>query len=189
MLILASASPRRQELLRLVTDDFTIITSHTDESTQPGLAPDALVRVLALRKARAVADAHPHDTVLGADTIVALESTVLGKPADAAQAAAMLRRLSGREHSVYTGVAICSPQGEHVLCEKTLVRFHELSDKEIARYAASDEPLDKAGGYGIQGAAAIFVSGITGDYYNVVGLPVCALSQVLHRFLPQLRED
>jgi septum formation protein len=179
MLILASLSPRRRELLGLITQSFTTIDPAVDESLPADIAPRDAVRILALRKACHVARSHPEDTVIGADTVVALGDRLLGKPQDAREATAMLAALSGREHRVYTGVAIVHNKEEIVFDEVTAVHFRALSDEEIAAYVATGEPLDKAGAYGIQGRAALFISGIVGDYYNVVGLPVCALAQKL----------
>jgi len=179
MLILASASPRRRELLGYICPDFTVIASDTDETLPANTPPDEGVQTLALRKAKAVAAAHPEATVIGADTMVVLDGKLFEKPVDSADAARMLRALSGREHLVYTGVAILSPRGQRVFSQETAVRFVELSDADIAGYVDTGEPMDKAGAYGIQGRGALFVSGISGDFYNVMGLPVCRLAQEL----------
>jgi len=179
MLILASASPRRRELLGYITTDFEVVATDTDETLPPGTPPDQGVQILALRKARAVAAAHPQAVVIGADTMVALDGKIYEKPVDTADAARMLRALSGREHLVHTGVAILSSRGEHVFSQETSVRFVQLSEADIAAYVATGEPMDKAGAYGIQGGGALFVSGIRGDFYNVMGLPVCRLAKEL----------
>ncbi len=179
MLILASGSPRRRELLEYITADFAVITRDTDETPPAGLSPRAGAEALALRKAKAVAAHYPDDTVIGADTIVVLEGAVFGKPADEADARRMLAALSGREHTVFTGVAVVSRMGETVFSEGTLVRFRPLSAADISAYAATGEPMDKAGAYGIQKKGALLIEGISGDFYNVMGLPVCRLSQVL----------
>jgi len=179
MLILASASPRRRELLGYIHPNFKVIATDSDESLPPDMPPDEGVRTLALRKARAVAATHPEAVIIGADTMVALDGAIFGKPEDAAGAARMLRALSGREHFVYTGVAILSPRGQCVFHGETSVRFIELSDEDIREYISTGEPMDKAGAYGIQGNGALFVSGICGDFYNVMGLPVCRLAQEL----------
>ncbi|MGI6403666.1 MAG: Maf family protein [Oscillospiraceae bacterium] len=179
MLILASGSPRRRELLEYISSDFAIITKPTDESFPTGVPPRRGAELLALRKARAVAEQYPCDVVIGADTIVVLEGEIFGKPQDAADATRMLQALSGREHTVYTGVAVLSSQGEQVFSEGTQVRFLPLSPEEIKAYVDSGEPMDKAGAYGIQGKGALLVEGITGDFYNVMGLPVCRLGRVL----------
>ena len=179
MLILASASPRRRELLSYICPDFTVIATDTDETLPPDMPPDEGVRTLALRKAEAVAAAHPQATVIGADTMVALDGEIFGKPADSTDATRMLRALSSREHLVYTGVAIISPRGRCVFSQETTVSFIELSEDDIRDYISTGEPMDKAGAYGIQGGGALFVSGICGDFYNVMGLPICRLAREL----------
>lgn len=178
-LVLASASPRRAELLRAAGYRFLVTTTDVDESPLAGEAPVAYVRRLAETKARAAKWPEITDAVLGADTTVALGSAILGKPADAADARRMLRLLAGREHEVHTGVAV--RLGTRVWSEvaTTRVRFLPLTDAEIAWYVASGEPADKAGGYAIQGLASRFVEWIEGSYSNVVGLPV----HVVHRLL------
>lgn len=179
MLILASASPRRRELLGYIRPDFAVISTGADETIPPDLSPGQAVQTLALRKAQLVADSHPGATVIGADTMVVLDGVIYEKPADEKDAARMLRALSGREHIVCTGVAILSPRGQCVFAEETAVRFIELSEQAIAAYVRTGEPMDKAGSYGIQGGGALFVKGITGDFYNVMGLPVCRLATAL----------
>ena len=183
MLILASASPRRRELLELITADFRVEARDTPETLPEGLPPKQAVQELALRKARAVAGEFPNHIVLGADTVVALGGRILGKPAGPGDAAAMLRSLSGRRHTVYTGVAICRGGENEVFCEGTRVWFRALEEGEILRYVETGEPMDKAGAYGIQGAGALFIPKIQGDYYNVMGLPVCAVSLRLAAFI------
>lgn len=178
--VLASGSPRRRELLeQMGILDFEVLPAKGEETAPAGLSPEELVKHLALQKAREVFALRGGATVIGADTVVALEGRILGKPKDAADAAEMLAALSGRSHEVYTGVAVLS--GERILthAERTEVEFRALSAEEIAAYVATGEPLDKAGGYGIQGKACVFIRGIRGDYYNVVGLPVCALHELL----------
>lgn len=179
MLILASKSPRRKELLKLITEDFTIIPAVGEEKADKSLPAGEYVRALAEHKALEIAAAHPHDTVIGADTVVVIDGEVLGKPRDADDAKRMLRLLSGREHSVFTGVSIISGNKNNSFYEETKVRFFDLSDEEINAYIASGEPFDKAGAYGIQDKGALIVSGITGDYYNVMGLPVGRLAREL----------
>lgn len=181
-LVLASASPRRRELLARLGVDFEVRPVDADETPLPGEAPEPLVRRLALAKARAAA--RPGELALGADTVVAIENQLLGKPADEADARRMLRALSGRTHDVWTGVALFAPGKEggtrelaHV--ERTRVTFRELSEAEIVDYVASGEPLDKAGAYAIQGGAAPFVERVDGDYDNVVGLPLATVRQLL----------
>lgn len=182
MLILASASPRRRELLGYIRSDFAVVTAATDESFPAGASPRQGVEAIALRKARAVAALNPDDVIIGADTIVVLEGVVFGKPADPADAARMLAALSGREHTVLTGVAVLAPGRENVFSEATQVRFMELSQQQISDYIATGEPMDKAGAYGIQEKGALLVEGITGDFYNVMGLPVCRLGKALAEF-------
>ena len=161
-----------------------IIPATGEERVEPGLAPEDVVLGLSARKAREVAArcGKAPCVVIGADTVVALLGVIFGKPKDAQDAARMLRALSGREHTVYTGLTLIS--GETVLqgVETTAVRFRELTEAEIAAYAASGEPMDKAGAYGAQGLASLFVEGITGDFFNVMGLPLCKLGQMLKQF-------
>lgn len=180
--VLASGSPRRRELLgQMGIANFEVLPARGEESAPAGLTPEELVAHLALQKAREVFGLRPQATVIGADTVVALEDRVLGKPATEGQAVEMLTALSGRRHAVYTGVAVLS--GDRVLqhVERTLVEFRSLTRREIEAYVATGEPMDKAGAYGIQGRACVFIRGIRGDYYNVVGLPVCALHQLLEQ--------
>ncbi|ALC89795.1 septum formation protein Maf [Bacillus sp. FJAT-18017] len=171
-LILASSSPRRKELLENLQLTFHIYSSDVDESFAPGSSPEDIVMGLAERKAVAVSHDHPGDFVIGADTIVVADGNVLGKPANREEAIGMLKLLSGSVHHVYTGVAIISPEAKSRFYEKTEVHFWELTDREIEYYADSGEPLDKAGGYGIQGLGGMLVKKIDGDYFSVVGLPV-----------------
>lgn len=180
-LILASGSPRRKELLGLITPDFTVCVSGAPEIVEPGLSPDQTVMALARLKGREVFAAHPADTVIAADTVVVSEGKILGKPADAADAFAMLRQLSGRTHAVYTGVWIAAGETEKNFFEKTEVTFYPLSDEEIRAYIATGEPFDKAGAYGIQGKGAVLVQGINGDFFNVVGFPVAAVDRALRK--------
>lgn len=179
MLILASKSPRRKELLSVITPDFEIIPAVGEERADKTLPPDKYVCELARHKAEEIAEQHPQDTVIGADTVVAVNGEILGKPRDEADAKRMLCLLSGTEHHVYTGVCIISGDRKNVFAEDTIVRFFELTDKEIDDYTATGEPFDKAGAYGIQDLGALLVSGITGDYYNVMGLPVGRLAREL----------
>jgi len=181
-IVLASSSPRRQELLRQVGVSFVIDAPEVDEHVREPLAPANLVEQLALRKARTVARRHPGRIVLGADTIVVVDGEVLGKPADRADAVAMLERLSGRSHQVLTGVAVVQDGRELVEHEETVVRFAPLTREQVEWYVSTGEPMDKAGAYGIQGRAAALISGISGDYYNVVGLPLYRTIQMLSQF-------
>lgn len=184
-LILASKSPRRRELLaQMGLTDFEIHPAVGEELAEPGLTPPELVQALALHKAREVAEkfAHPGDLVIGADTIVVLDDQVLGKPHDEAHALEMLTALSGREHHVYTGVAVLQDGRELAQVEDTAVWFRDASQAELNRYIATGEPMDKAGAYGIQGRGGLLVSRIEGDYTNVVGLPIVRLASMLAQF-------
>ncbi len=180
-IILASGSPRRRDLLNLIHLPFEVVISGADERVS-AQAPSELVQLLSQRKAAAVAAEHPDRVVVAADTIVYLDGEVLGKPQDAADAARMLRRLSGRAHIVYTGYTV--QQGSRVVTDlaATTVHFRPLDDAEIDRYVASGEPMDKAGAYAVQGGGARFVTGIEGDFYNVIGLPLCQLVLTLRQF-------
>lgn len=182
-LILASASPRRRELLAAAGFAFDVVVSDIDERPWPREKPASYALRNASEKARAVAARHPHATVLAADTIVVLDEHILEKPADAAHAAAMLRRLSGRVHEVMTGVCVWHPSSggfqESAEVVRTLVWFRALSDIDIADYIATGEPMDKAGAYAIQGGAARFVERIDGPYDNVVGLPLEAVRRLI----------
>ena len=181
-LILASASPRRLALLREAGFPEPIVRpALAPEPRLAGLAPGEMVTALALAKARdaAARSPEPGAVVLGADTVVALDGEILGKPRDAEEAGDMLRRLSGRRHAVYTGLALLHAGRELVRREVTRVYFRELSQWEIDAYVSTGEPLDKAGAYGIQGRAGVFVRRLEGDYFSVVGLPLCTFSEML----------
>lgn len=173
-LVLASASPRRSSLLADLDLDFTVRPPQADESALPGERPPDLVARLAGEKARMTV--HPGEVVLAADTIVVIDDAILGKPADSADARAMLERLAGRDHEVYTGVALVDG-AERIATrvERTQVRIRPMSSAEIAAYVAGGEPMDKAGAYAIQGWGAVYVEAITGNYTNVVGLPIPAV--------------
>ncbi|MGB8734429.1 MAG: Maf family protein [Candidatus Sulfotelmatobacter sp.] len=193
MLILASASPRRQELLRNAGIPFTVQPADIDESPRAGEGAQECAERLARDKALAVFRNHPQSYVLGADTIVVVDDTILGKPRDANDAARMLRLLSGRTHAVITGVCVVGPDavgsvasrqvpaasGTDTASETTLVTFCELSESEIRDYVVTGEPMDKAGAYGIQGIASRWIPRIEGDYSNVVGLPVARVYAML----------
>jgi len=185
-LILASASPRRRELLSRAGLDVEVRPSSIEEVLQPGESPEDFACRAAEEKTLAVAATAPRDTlVLGADTVVVADSELLGKPADRDDAARMLRRLSGATHRVITGVCLVSAPDriEAVRCETTLVTFCQLDEEEINDYLASGEPFDKAGAYGIQGLASRFVTRIEGCYFNVVGLPVALVYDMLKPFM------
>lgn len=181
-LILASGSPRRRELLEKLNIPFEVIVSDCDETLPEGIPADAAAELLAVRKAKAVADKHPEAVVIGADTTVLLDGEILGKPQDEADCKRMLRALSGRMHEVVTGVAIFWEGHTASFSDTTQVQFYPLADAEIDAYAASGEPYDKAGAYGIQGQGALLVAGIHGDYFNVVGLPISRLARQLKDF-------
>ena len=178
MIILASQSPRRKELLGLLQKPFEVRVADISEEMDEKVDPAQQVAQVSRRKALAVAR-EKEDVVIAADTIVVCGGQILGKPKDEADACRMLRLLSGKSHQVMTGLTVL--QGEkQVLCtEITDVYFRTLTDEQIRNYVRSGEPMDKAGAYGIQGGAALFVERLVGDYYNVVGLPVCRLSQIL----------
>ncbi len=183
MLVLASASPRRQELLRNAGIIFEVQPAHIPEEPLTGESAKDCAERLAREKALAVArqrpDLCPNDCVLGADTVVVVDGEILGKPSDAADAARMLRQLSGREHQVITGVCLVVSGQWSVGSETTLVTVSEITDEEIADYIASGEPMDKAGAYAIQGIASRWIPRIEGDYSNVVGLPVALAWRML----------
>ena len=183
-LILASASPRRRELLGLFGIPFEIRVADIDESMDPGRPPFEEVGRVSRAKAMAVPRG-AGETVIAADTIVVCEGKVLGKPHDAAEAKAMLRLLSGRDHQVMTGCTVLTEAECRTFTEVTDLHFRDLSEKEIERYVASGEPMDKAGAYGIQGGAALFCQRMAGDYYNVMGLPVCRLWETLKAVAPE----
>lgn len=179
MMILASSSPRRRELLQQIGVHFECDVAAIDETPLTEEAAADYVARLALAKARTVADRHPQAVVLGSDTTVVLDGQILGKPADDAQACAMLRALSGRQHQVLTAVAVISNGREQVQTVVTDVAFCHLSEARIAAYVATGEAADKAGAYGIQGMGAVLVSGIHGSYSNVVGLPLAETAAML----------
>ena len=200
MLVLASQSPRRRELLTQAGYTFEVRPAHIDEDPRLGEEPIAYVIRLAREKAEAVfrelsaeaiqkkdgrQDGQSSLAVLGADTTVVVDGAILAKPADAADAARMLRLLSGRTHRVITGVALATAAGTEAAAEVTAVRFLSLSDEEIAAYVASGEPMDKAGAYAIQGRAARWIPRIEGCYFNVVGLPLALVGQMLAARMPR----
>jgi septum formation protein len=170
--ILASQSPRRRELLTLVGIEHEVRPADVDESALPGERPAPHAERLARAKAETLARAHPDALVIAADTIVVIDGEILGKPRDVPHAAAMLRRLSGREHTVFTAVACARGRAVASSVEQVGVRFRPLADEEIAAYVATGEPMDKAGAYGIQGYGATIVERIDGDYFAVMGLPL-----------------
>ena len=187
-LILASQSPRRRELLGLFHIPFAVRVADIDETMDPEKTPYDEVARVSLQKALAVSR-EADDVVIAADTIVVCGGQVLGKPADEADAYRMLRLLSGREHQVMTGMAVLRGDRQIVCTEVTDIHFRELSDREITAYIRTGEPMDKAGSYGIQGGAALFAEKLVGDYYNVMGLPVCRLDRILKTIAPELMEE
>ena len=187
-LILASASPRRKELLGLFHIPFVIRVADIDETMDNTKSPYQEVARVSQMKALAV-EREPEDVVVAADTIVVCQGKVLGKPHTPDEAKQMLQLLSGRDHQVMTGVTMLRGGKEWVFTEVTHLHFRNLTAGEIDRYVASGEPMDKAGSYGIQGGAALFCERISGDYYNVMGLPVCRLGQVLRQAAPEWMGD
>ncbi len=181
-LILASASPRRRELFAHLGLLFRVVVADIDETPHPGEQPVPYTLRLAEAKARAVLALHPAATVLGADTTVTVDGTLLGKPIDEQDAARMLQMLRGRAHQVTTGVAIVSASQARVQAETTTVWMSGITDTEIAAYIATGDPMDKAGAYGIQGHAMRWIPRIDGEYSNVVGLPVAAVHTMLQQF-------
>ena len=180
-IVLASRSPRREALLRQVGLDFEVLSSDLEEQWPEGLPPAEVAAHLALEKAQSIASQLDSGLVIGADTAVVVDGRVLGKPSNPEEARAMLRLLSGREHQVITGIAVVDAGDGRTLVDSvtTNVRFAPLSEQVIQRYVATGEPLDKAGGYGIQGYGALLIEGISGDYNNVVGLPLRRLAELL----------
>ena len=187
-LILASQSPRRKELLGLFHIPFTVRVADIDEAMDPTKPPiDEVARV---SRQKAVAEERgAADVVIAADTIVVCDGITLGKPKDEADAKAMLSMLSGRDHQVMTGVTVLRGEAGETFTEVTDIHFRRISNREIDAYVASGEPMDKAGAYGIQGGAALFAEKMVGDYYNVMGLPVCRLWMTLARMVPELMEE
>ena len=181
-LILASASPRRYELLSRMGLDFVVRTADCDETLDPFAAPEEEVARLSLMKACAVLpQCDSDDVIVAADTIVVCDCLMMGKPHSESDAFSMLQRLSGRAHQVMTGLTVMKGNHRETITVTTEVRMRHLSDEEIRAYIATGEPMGKAGAYAVQGLAAMFIMGIDGDYYNVVGLPVCTLTTMLRK--------
>lgn len=182
-IVLASASPRRKEILQQVGISFEVCASDADE-TVDGTQADNIVMELSARKAQAARECYgASDKIfLGADTVVACEGKILGKPADEQDAYAMLQMLQGNRHEVYTGVTLLDGKRQVTFFEVTHVQIRSMTDRQIQQYIASKEPMDKAGAYGIQGAFAAYIEGIQGDYYNVVGLPIARVCQELEQW-------
>ena len=186
MYILASGSPRRKELLSLIIPEFEILVSGCEESVPENTPAEKVPAILAEQKALSVSKIRPDDIVIGSDTVVVLGGKIFGKPKDKSHAHSMLKALSGKKHFVYTGVAVAEKGSVRSFVQKTEVEFYELSDETIESYIDTLEPMDKAGAYGIQGGAALFAERMVGDYYNVMGLPVCRLGMILRELVPQL---
>ena len=183
-IILASASPRRRELLEMLgVQNMTVMPAQGEEASCEGMSPSDAVLALSRAKAEEVAqrcgEAGRSGIIIAVDTVVASERNILGKPRSEAHAAEMLRSLSGRTHKVYTGVTIIAGDRMLAAAEETAVTFRSMTEREIAAYIATGEPMDKAGAYGIQGIASLFVEKIDGDFFNVMGLPLCRLAQLL----------
>ncbi len=178
--VLASASPRRKELIKLIFEDFKVLPAECDETLPEGIAPKEAVEYLSEIKNKATRRLLSEEAlVISADTVVAIDGEILGKPTDKEDARRMISLLSGKTHAVYTGVTISAGEKEITFSEKTNVTFYNLTDEEIESYISTSEPYDKAGGYAIQGKAGLLVEKINGDYYNVVGLPVARLKRAL----------
>ena len=186
--ILASQSPRRRELLGLFHVPFTVQVADIDETMDLHNSPETEVGLVSARKANAI-DRCPTDLVIAADTIVVCDGQILGKPKDEADAFQMLSMLSGRNHQVMTGMTVIRGDRQVTHTEITQIYFRNLQEQEIRSYIRTGEPMDKAGAYGIQGGAALFAHRIEGDYFNVVGLPVCRLGQILRELAPELLEE
>lgn len=181
MLILASKSPRRKELLSLITTDFVIKSADVDETLPEGISPDKAVEYLS--QIKALPFKSETDVVIGADTVVAVDGRILGKPSDRANASEMLKSLSGKWHSVFTGLTVIAPDGTTTLSVETKVKFSELTDDEINAYINTGECDDKAGAYAIQGKGSVLVEKINGDYFNVVGLPINTLYRLISEYI------
>ena len=180
-LVLASGSPRRSEILASVGWEFTKDVPDVDESVVAGEPPEDYVRRLAAEKARAVAARHPGETILAADTTVVIGGEIIGKPEDLADASRMIRLLAGNAHDVLTGVAVARDGTERVGMQRTRVKFAPMTDAEIDFLVEKGDPLDKAGAYAVQAQAALFIEGIEGDYWNVVGLPISLVYRLVNQ--------
>ncbi len=180
--ILASASPRRRELMEYVVPRFETVPADIDETVPRQIPAGKNAEYLAVKKAEHIAGQYPDCIVIGSDTVVIVDGIILGKPADSADAERMLRLLSGKTHSVVTGVCIIRGDKKKSFSEETQVKFYPLSDGEIRGYIATGEPMDKAGAYGIQGAGCVFIEGIRGDFFTVMGLPAARLRRELADF-------
>lgn len=184
-IILASASPRRRELMKLITEDFTAVSTNCDETLPCGILPLEASEYLAELKARSVSEQYQDSVIIGCDTTVICNGMLLGKPQDNKQCREFLDMLSGRIHQVATGCCIICGDTVRSFTVVTDVTFRKLSDEDVRWYISTDEPYDKAGGYGIQGRGALLIEKINGDYFNVVGLPVSRLNQELKLFIKE----
>ncbi len=182
-IILASASPRRKELLETAGAEFEILVADVDETVPEGTLPEDAAVMTAEKKALAVAEKNADSIVIGADTIVVAGDKILGKPKDKADACEMLRMLSGVEHKVITGVCIACGSQKTTFAQTSKVKFYDLTDAEIEAYVATNEPMDKAGAYGIQGKGCVLVEKIEGDYFNIVGLPVARVMREIGKLM------
>lgn len=181
--VLASKSPRRAELMRYITPDFEILPADCEETIPDGIDPFEAPEFLAVQKALNVQKKRPDSLVIGCDTVVILDGEIMGKPHDMDDAFRMLRALSGRVHAVVSGVCICFKGRTLSFTQKTAVEFYPLTDEDISEYISSSSPLDKAGSYGIQDKGGLFVKSISGDHYNVIGLPLARLNQELKKII------
>ncbi len=182
-ILLASASPRRRELMKVITEDFTAVSTNADETLPNDISPLKASEYLAELKADSVSEQYPEDMIIGCDTTVVCGSMILGKPSDRDECRRFMKLLSGNTHLVITGCCIVQGKKKISFSEITEVTFRSLSDNEIEEYINTDEPYDKAGGYGIQGKASLLIEKINGDYFNVVGLPVSRLNQEIKKFI------
>lgn len=182
MLILASSSPRRREILSMLGYRYQVVPAETDETLEDGVMPEDAVAELSKRKAEAVFRSHPSDIVLGSDTLVFCEGVILGKPEDRQEAFQMLRFLSGRVHQVYTGVTVMSQERSETWVNLSNVSFLPLTEKEIEAYLDTGEPMDKAGAYAVQGKGSALIESICGDFFSVMGLPTSSTARVLKGF-------
>ncbi len=180
--ILASASPRRQELLRYIVPDFKVIPADVDESIPENIDVSDVAQYLACKKAEHIGKIYPDSLVIGSDTVVVVGDEILGKPSDEKEAYDMLSKLSGKVHRVITGVCLVQGDRKESFSQETKVRFYELDESEILGYIKTGDPMDKAGAYGIQGEGCVLVEGIEGDFFTVMGLPVARLKRVLGNF-------
>ena len=176
--ILASKSPRRVEILKNIGAEFEIIPANADESIEDGVKPSDAVMEISKRKALCILEKHRDDFIISADTVVTIDGEIIGKPRDDDHAYSILRKLSGRSHQVLTGFTLSTKEKTYCGYVSTEVSFRELTDEEIYRYIKSGEPKDKAGAYGIQEKGSVFVTGIKGDYFNVMGLPICEINSI-----------